>query len=111
MNTGLASRRRFVLVLGCLTGLGAVSIDMSLPAIPAMVRDLATSMSMGQQIVGLFMAGIALGQLPAGLLSDRLGRMPVLYAGIGIFCVAGVACILSDSIELLLIARFVQGLG
>jgi MFS transporter, DHA1 family, multidrug resistance protein len=111
MNTGLATRRRFVLVLGCLTGLAAVSIDMSLPAIPAMVFDLATPMSTGQQIVGLFMAGLALGQLPAGVLSDRLGRMPVIYAGVGIFTVAGIACAFSTSIELMLAARFIQGMG
>jgi DHA1 family bicyclomycin/chloramphenicol resistance-like MFS transporter len=111
MNTGLASRRRFVLILGCLTGLAAVSIDMSLPAIPTMVFDFATTMSKGQQIVGLFMAGLALGQLPAGVLSDRLGRMPVIYAGVGIFTVAGVASALSTGIELMLIARFVQGMA
>jgi DHA1 family bicyclomycin/chloramphenicol resistance-like MFS transporter len=111
MNRGLASRRRFVLILGCLTGLAAVSIDMSLPAIPTMVFDFATTMSKGQQIVGLFMAGLALGQLPAGVLSDRLGRMPVIYAGVGIFTVAGVASALSTGIELMLIARFVQGMA
>lgn len=111
MNTGLASRRRFVLVLGCVTGLGAVSIDMSLPAIPAMVFDFATSMPKGQQIVGLFMAGLALGQIPAGLLSDRLGRMPVIYAGVGIFTAAGIVCALSLGIEVMLTARFVQGVG
>jgi DHA1 family bicyclomycin/chloramphenicol resistance-like MFS transporter len=111
MNTGLADKRRFVLVLGCLTGIAAVTIDMSLPAFPAMVRELSTSMATGQQVVGLFMAGIALGQIPAGLISDRIGRMPVLYCGIGIFTVAGVAASLTESIELLLLARFVQGLG
>ena len=98
-------------MLGLLTSLTAASIDMSLPAIPAMVRDLATSMSLGQQIVGLFMAGIALGQLPAGLLSDRLGRMPVLYGGLLIFIASGLAASLSDDIRLMLAARFVQGLG
>jgi DHA1 family bicyclomycin/chloramphenicol resistance-like MFS transporter len=111
MNRGLASRRRFVLVLGCLTGLGAVSIDMSLPAIPAMVFDFATTMSKGQQIVGLFMAGLALGQLPAGVLSDRLGRMPVIYAGVGIFTAAGIASAFCTSIEPMLIARFLQGMA
>jgi MFS transporter, DHA1 family, multidrug resistance protein len=111
MNSGLASRRRFVLVLGCLTGLAAVSIDMSLPAIPAMVFDLATTMSTGQQIVGLFMAGLAIGQLPAGVLSDRLGRMPVIYVGVALFTLAGFASALSTSIELMLTARFVQGMA
>lgn len=111
MNTGLASKRRFVLVLGFLTGIAAVTIDMSLPAFPEMVRELATSMSTAQRVVGLFIAGIAFGQIPAGLISDRIGRMPVLYGGIGLFTIAGVACASTDSIELLLFARFVQGLG
>ena len=111
MNTGLADKRRFVLVLGCLTGIAAVTIDMSLPAFPDMVRDLATNMSTGQKVVGFFTFGIALGQLPAGLISDRIGRMPVLYTGIVIFTAAGVVCSVTDSIELMLLARFVQGLG
>jgi MFS transporter, DHA1 family, multidrug resistance protein len=111
VNTGLAVRRRFVLVLGLLTGLAAVTVDMSLPAIPQMVDALGTRMSLGQLIVGVFMAGIALGQLPAGLLSDRLGRMPVLYGGVTIFTISAVLCSISNSIELMLAARFVQGLG
>ncbi|MEQ9562304.1 MAG: MFS transporter, partial [Woeseiaceae bacterium] len=111
MNSGLAARRRFVLVLGLLTGLAAVSVDLSLPAIPQMVDALGTRMSLGQLIVGLFMGGIAFGQLPAGLLSDRLGRMPVLYGGIALFTVAALVCAISTSIELMLAARFVQGLG
>ncbi len=111
MNAGLASKRRIVLVLGFLTGIAAVTIDVSLPAFPDMVRDLATSMSTGQKVVGFFMAGIALGQLPAGLISDRIGRIPVLYGGITIFTIAGIVCAATNSIELLLLARFVQGLG
>ncbi|MFQ5548391.1 MAG: multidrug effflux MFS transporter [Woeseia sp.] len=111
MNTGLASKRRFVLVLGLLTGIAAVTVDMSMPAFPDMVRELVTRMSVGQRVVGLFMAGIAIGQLPAGLISDRVGRMPVLYCGIGLFTIAGVVCAMTDSIDLLIAARFVQGLG
>ncbi len=111
MNTGLAGKKRFVLVLGSLTGLAALSIDMSLPAIPAMVQALGTTLSSGQQIVGTFMAGLALGQIPAGLLSDRFGRMPVLYVGVGMFTAAGVACSMSNSIEVMLIGRFLQGIA
>lgn len=76
-----------------------------------MVRDLGTTMSAGQQIVGLFMAGMAVGQLPFGLVSDRIGRLPVLYAGIGLFTVAGIVTAISNDIGVMLIARFVQGIG
>ncbi len=101
----------FVVVLGLLTGLTAVAVAISLPAIPEMVLDLGTTMSLGQQVVGLFMAGMAIGQLPAGLLSDHMGRMPVLLAGVGLFTVCGVVAAVSDNITLLLVARFLQGLG
>jgi DHA1 family bicyclomycin/chloramphenicol resistance-like MFS transporter len=111
MNTGLATSRRFVLVLGLLTSLVAFAIDISLPAIPPMVRDLATNMSLGQQVVGFFMVGMAIGQLPSGLVSDRIGRMPVLYAGIGLFTLAGVVTTLTNDIDVMLAARFVQGFG
>lgn len=111
MNLDLATRRRIVIVLGCLTGMGAVSVDMSLPSIPAMVIDLATTLPVGQQVVGIFMLGIAIGQLPAGLLSDRIGRVPVLMTGVLIFTAAGVVTTIAPSIEIMLLARFVQGLG
>ena len=111
MNTGLATKRRFIIVLGCLTGIGAVTIDMSLPSIPGMVQDFTATIGVGQQIVGVFMIGIALGQLPAGLVSDRIGRIPVLLTGVGIFTLAGIATSLATNMEIMLLARFVQGLG
>lgn len=98
-------------MLGLLTGTAALSIDMSLPSIPEMVRELATNMSTGQQVISLFMIGTALGQLPAGFLSDRYGRLPVLYVGIAIFTAASVATSAGNNIELVLAARFFQGLG
>ena len=107
----LAGMRRFVIVLGCLTGIGALGIDMSLPSIPDMVRDLATTMATGQQIVGVFVAGVALGQLPAGLVSDRVGRMPVILVGVGLFTLAGLVTSITTDMSLMLVARFVQGIG
>lgn len=101
----------FVITLGLLTAVAALTIDLSLPAIPAMAEALGTSLSRGQQIVGIFMAGMACGQIPAGLLSDRSGRMPILYVGLGIFAIAATAAALATSIELMLTARFVQGFG
>ncbi|MBT7275905.1 MAG: Bcr/CflA family multidrug efflux transporter, partial [Woeseiaceae bacterium] len=78
MDNRIAIKRRFIVILGCLTGITALSIDMSLPSIPEMVLGLSSSLSRGQLIIGVFMAGIAIGQMPAGLLSDRVGRIPTL---------------------------------
>lgn len=103
--------RRFVLVLGLLTGVAALSIDMSLPAIPDMVVELGTSHSLGQQVISLFMIGVGLGQLPAGFLSDRYGRLPVLYVGVTTYTIAGIVTSFGAQIEIILAARFFQGLG
>lgn len=111
MNTALANKRLFVLVLGSLTAIAAMTVDMSMPAFPEMVRALATNMSTGQKIVGLFVAGLAFGQIPAGLLADRIGRLPVLYGGMVIFTIAGIVCAATRSIEIMLLARFIQGFG
>lgn len=107
----LANRTRFVITLGVLTGTAALTVDLSLPAVPAMVDALATSLTRGQQIVGIFMAGMALGQIPAGLISDRVGRLPVLYVGMVLFAIGALAAAAANSIDLLLTARFVQGFG
>jgi DHA1 family bicyclomycin/chloramphenicol resistance-like MFS transporter len=101
----------FVITLGLLTGLAALTVDISLPAVPPMAVALATSLSKSQQIVGIFMAGMACGQIPAGLISDRIGRLPVLYVGMTLFLLGAVAAVFASRIELLLAARFVQGFG
>ena len=91
--------------------MAALTVDMSLPAIPAMVEALATSLPLGQKIVGVFMAGMAIGQIPAGLFSDRLGRLPVLYVGLVIFTLAAGVAAGAGNIAVMLAARFVQGIG
>ena len=91
--------------------MAALTVDLSLPAVPAMVEALSTSLSKGQQIVGIFMAGMAVGQIPAGLVSDRVGRLPVMYAGMTLFALGATVAALAGDIELMLAARFVQGAG
>lgn len=100
-----------MLTLGLLTATAALTVDMSLPAIPSMVDALQSTLTRGQQIVGIFMFGMAVGQIPAGLFSDRLGRMPTLYAGMGLFAVAATVAAAAGDMEWLLAARFVQGIG
>ena len=98
-------------MLGCLTGMGALSIDMSLASIPFLSLDLSAGLSLSQYTVGFFMAGVGIGQIPLGLISDRIGRMPVLFFGLVIFVISGIVTSIANSIELILFARFIQGLG
>ncbi|MBT8090650.1 MAG: multidrug effflux MFS transporter [Gammaproteobacteria bacterium] len=111
MNTHLVQSRSFVLTLGLLTAMAALTVDLSLPAIPSMVDALDSTLTRGQQIVGIFMAGMAIGQIPAGLFSDRLGRMPTLYSGMALFAIAATVAAAASDMEWLLAARFVQGIG
>jgi len=111
LNTQLVKSRKFIITLGLLTAVAALTVDLSLPAIPAMVEALETSLSRGQQIVGVFMFGMSLGQIPSGLAADRFGRRPIIFAGMGIFVIAAGVAAFANDMELLLIARFVQGTG
>lgn len=111
MNADLLYRKRFVITLGLLTAVAALTVDLSLPAIPSMVDALGTSLPRGQQIVGVFMIGMACGQIPAGLFADRLGRLPTLYVGLAVFALAASVAAAAYDMELLLAARFVQGIG
>lgn len=111
MKTHLAHSRRFIITLGLLTAIAALTVDLSLPAIPAMVDALNTGLSHAQQIVGIFMLGMSVGQIPSGLASDRFGRLPTIYAGMGLFVTAACVAAIANDIEVLLAARFVQGIG
>jgi DHA1 family bicyclomycin/chloramphenicol resistance-like MFS transporter len=100
-----------VLLLGALTAFGAVSIDLYLPALPAMGRDLHASASQAQASLSSFFAGMAIGQFIYGPASDRRGRRTPMLVGIGIYLFASVLCALSVSPGMLIGARFVQALG
>ncbi len=101
----------FVLILGLLTAFGSLSIDMYLPAFPAIARDLATSPSAVEASLALFFLGFSAGQMLYGPISDRFGRKPPLYFGLALYTAASVGCALAWSIEALIGFRFLQALG
>ncbi len=100
-----------VVLLGSLTAMAPVGIDMFLPSLPAIGQDLAASSVQTQGTVAAFLAGMALGQFFYGPASDRFGRRPPLLLGVMIFVAASVVCALATSPEMLLVGRFVQALG
>ncbi|MEH0826503.1 MULTISPECIES: multidrug effflux MFS transporter [unclassified Micromonospora] len=104
-------RLRLVLVLGSLIAVGPLTIDMYLPALPAIAADFHTTAAAVQLTLTGTLAGLAVGQLLIGPLSDAVGRRVPLIAGIALHVVASVLCVVAPNIALLGALRVVQGLG
>jgi DHA1 family bicyclomycin/chloramphenicol resistance-like MFS transporter len=104
-----AGQTRYVLILGALSAFAPLSIDMYLPALPAMARDLHTSAAAAQLSLTACLIGLAAGQLLAGPLSDARGRRGPLLAGVAAYTVASALCIVAPGIWVLLVLRLVQG--
>jgi DHA1 family bicyclomycin/chloramphenicol resistance-like MFS transporter len=92
-----------------LTVFGPISMDLYLPVLPALSVELGAVTSLAQLTITACLAGLAVGQLFVGPLSDRFGRSRPLYVGVGIYIAASLLCAVSPGIETLIVARFVQG--
>ena len=100
-----------IVVLGLLVALGPLTIDMYLPALPSIADELSVSSSVVQLTLTGTLAGLALGQLIVGPLSDSLGRRRPLMAGIVLHMLASVLCLFAPNIAVLGVARTLQGVG
>jgi len=98
-------------VLAMLTALGPLSTDFYLPSLPSIVRVMGTDVAGAQATLSSFLFGFAGGQVLWGPLSDRLGRRPILLAGLALFLLATLACAFAPSIEALTAARAFQAFG
>jgi DHA1 family bicyclomycin/chloramphenicol resistance-like MFS transporter len=105
------ARTRVVVILGAVVAIGPLSIDTYLPAFPEIGRALGAGASAVQLTLTAGVAGLALGQLVAGPLSDRFGRRRPLVGGLAIYAVASLLCAFAPSVEALIALRFVQGLA
>jgi MFS transporter, DHA1 family, multidrug resistance protein len=101
--------RKLILILGGLSAFGPLSMDMYLPGLPALTKDLGASASTGQLTLTGCMLGIAAGQLFVGPLSDSVGRRRPLLIGLIGFILASLACAAAPSIWTLIALRFIQG--
>jgi len=100
-----------VILLGSLTALGPLAIDMYLPSLPAIGAALDADPSQAQATLATFLAGMALGQLVYGPASDRLGRRGPILFGVAVFVLASIGCAMATTVDQLLLGRFVQALG
>lgn len=107
----MSPRTKIILVLGVLSAIGPLSIDMYLPAFKNIAKALQCSPEQMGYTLSSFFFGICLGQLVNGPLLDHFGRKKVLYIGLGIYVISSFACAMSSSVEPLISWRFFQAIG
>ncbi|MFD1031662.1 multidrug effflux MFS transporter [Metaplanococcus flavidus] len=108
-NLAGMKRSRFVILLGALTALIPFTIDMYLPAFPALTEVYQTNASTVQLSLTACLLGLALGQLVTGPLSDSQGRRKPLIIFLIVYAVASIAIVFAPNIYIFVALRFVQG--
>jgi DHA1 family bicyclomycin/chloramphenicol resistance-like MFS transporter len=98
-------------LLALLTGLGPLAMDLYLPSLPDIGRQLAAPPAQVQLTISGYLIGFAVGQIVYGPLADRYGRKPPLMAALALFCLATLLCAFARSIETLIAARALQAMG
>jgi DHA1 family bicyclomycin/chloramphenicol resistance-like MFS transporter len=112
MDKGKSNKNyKVILIMGLLTAIGPLSIDMYLPAFPAISKSLHTTVSEVTLSLSSFFIGISAGQLLYGPLLERFGRKRPLYAGLCFYFLASVGCALAQSVDTLIVFRLFQAIG
>lgn len=101
----------YIVMLGLLSALPPLAIDIGLPAIPALQAAFHISIGEATRTLTMFLLGFSAGPILFGPLSDRYGRKPVLLFGLGLFSLAAFACAFADQIGALLLVRLLQGVA
>ncbi|CAA7600784.1 Drug resistance transporter Bcr/CmlA subfamily [Acididesulfobacillus acetoxydans] len=106
-----ARRLGITFVLGALAAFGPLSIDMYLPSLPSLTRDLHTTASLAQLSLTACLLGLSVGQLLAGAQSDVRGRRMPLLVGLVAYAASSILCAFTPSVWSLILLRFIQGLA
>ncbi|WP_222435238.1 multidrug effflux MFS transporter [Puniceibacterium confluentis] len=109
--TPLMSARRVSLIGALLVAIGPVSMAIYTPAMTEIVQAFGVTESAVKMTLTLYFGGFALAQLVAGPLSDALGRRPIIIAFMAIYCAASLFALFAPTVEALMAARFLQGIG
>lgn len=102
---------RIILILGALSTITPLAIDLYLPAFPQIAASLGSTEAQVALSLSSYFIGMACGQLFYGPLLDRFGRKPPLYLGLGLFVLASLGCAMADNVETLILLRLLQALG
>lgn len=100
-----------ILILGLISMLTPLAIDMYLPALPTIAAEFGVPAGHVQMTLSTYVLGFAIGQMFYGPMADSLGRKPVILGGTLVFAITGVACALSQTVEQLIQMRFLHGLS
>jgi len=104
--------KEFVALMAALMGANAMSIDIMLPALPAIGDAVGIPTENDRQwIITGYMLGFGAGQIFYGPMSDRFGRKPILFIGLAVYTLFGVLATFAGTFDALMIARVGQGLG
>ncbi|MGI9277903.1 MAG: Bcr/CflA family multidrug efflux MFS transporter [Endozoicomonas sp.] len=106
-----SDRLLFILTLGALTMLGPMAIDLYLPALPAIARDMGEPLSRIQFTLSAYTIGFALGQLIYGPLSDRFGRQKIMLPGILAYIITNILAAMCTTGTQLIIVRVLQAMA
>lgn len=102
----------FILLMASLMSIVALAIDAILPAMSAIgisVNSLDTGNN--QLLITMIFLGLGCGQLLFGPLSDSFGRKPIVYIGFAVFALGSIVCVLSHSLQMMVVGRIIQGIG
>jgi MFS transporter, DHA1 family, multidrug resistance protein len=99
----------FLLIFSAVSA--AIEIELSLPSFPDIAKAFSVSEEIIEGTISLNFLGFCLAALFYGPLADRFGRRPILLLGTVLFLIGSLSCALASSIEMILVSRFIQGLG
>jgi len=112
MSTKSSSKLEFIALMASLMSIVALSIDALLPALPDIGNALGVVNSNdNQMLITMIFLGLGFGQLIFGPLSDSFGRKPIVFIGFLIFVAATIVCVSSNSFEVMIAGRILQGIG